>query len=146
MMIGEHWIKSWSKTQQCITLSSAEAELVAMSRAASETLGLASLAQDFGISLKGHILADSSSALAVVPRRGAGKLRHINISHLWLQELEKRAEDPVKFSKVDGTNNPADALTKYLDRQKVELYIQASGHQILKGRADKGLKLQNGVK
>ena len=58
-----------------------EAELVAMSRAAAQTLGLISLAADFGERLKGHILADSSSALAVVARRGAGKLRHINITH-----------------------------------------------------------------
>jgi len=42
-------------------------------------------------------MADSSSALAVVFKRGAGKLRHININHLWLQEVEKRDKDPVVF-------------------------------------------------
>lgn len=119
VMVGEHWLKSWSKTQHCITLSSAEAELVAMSKAAAEMLGCASMAKDLGQNLKGQVLADSSSALAVVARRGVGKLRHINITHLWLQELEKRREDPVKFSKVDGSDNPADMLTKYLAKDLI---------------------------
>ena len=68
---------------------------------AAEVLGLVNLARDLGDTLSGHILADSASALAVVARLGAGKLRHININHLWLQELEKRKEDPVKFDKVE---------------------------------------------
>ena len=62
---------------------------MAMSRAAAEVLGIVNLVNDLGKRLTGHILADSSSALAIVARRGAGKLRHININHLWLQELEK---------------------------------------------------------
>jgi hypothetical protein len=155
VLLGEHWLKSWSKTQQCVTLSSAEAELVAMSRAAAEMLGCASMARDLGDELRGQVFADSASALAVVARRGAGKLRHINITHLWLQELEKRQEDPVKFSKVAGTQNPADALTKYLARDLVNKYLAASGHEKREGRADAGLKLskltrvvtdRNGVK
>eukprot|EP00973_Karenia_brevis_P050604 7025697-Karenia_brevis.AAC.1 len=106
-----------------------------MSRAAAEVQGIISLAADMGRAWKGHILADSSSALAIVARRGAGKLRHINITHLWLQELEKRKDNPMEFSKVDGTDNPADALTKYLDKKGVERYLEVSGHRILGGRA-----------
>ena len=141
--IGLHWIRSWSKTQPSFTLSSAEAELVAMSKTAAEVLGVANLARDLGRELSGHILADSSSALAIVARRGAGKLRHININHLWLQELEKRQIDPVKFGKIDGTDNPADSLTKYLDRKLVMGYLAWSGHKIVEGRATAALKLQS---
>ena len=139
--VGDHWLKSWSKTQPSITLSSAEAELVAMSKAAAEILGIVNLASDLGKRLTGHLFADSSSALAVVARRGAGKLRHININHLWLQELEKRAVDPVKFGKVDGTANPADALTKYLDQRLVQRYFEYTGHRLELGRASAGLKV-----
>ena len=45
---GRHLLKGWSKTQQCVTLSSAEAELVAMNRAAAELLGILSLLVDLG--------------------------------------------------------------------------------------------------
>ena len=38
--IGTHYIKSWSKNQSVIALSSAEAELYAIIKTASETLGL----------------------------------------------------------------------------------------------------------
>ena len=116
-----------------------------MSKTAAEVLGISNLARDMRRQLAGHIYADSSSALAVVARRGAGKLRHININHLWLQEIEKRDKDPVKFEKIDGTDNPADAMTKYLDRKLIERYLEWSGHQIVSGRAKLGLKLQDGA-
>ena len=38
VMIGEHYIKGWSSTQASITLSSAEAELVAMTEAIAEIM------------------------------------------------------------------------------------------------------------
>ena len=41
-MIGEHVIKSWSRTQKAITLSSGEAELVALVAGMSEGLGIRS--------------------------------------------------------------------------------------------------------
>ena len=41
--IGTHFIKSWSKNQSVIALSSAEAELYAIIKTASETLGIMSL-------------------------------------------------------------------------------------------------------
>ena len=46
--IGEHLIKAWSKTQASVTLSSAEAELVAMCKLAAEMIGIGSLAADLG--------------------------------------------------------------------------------------------------
>ena len=47
-MRGGHYLKGWSKTQQCVTLSSAEAELVAMNRAAAELFGVPSMYADLG--------------------------------------------------------------------------------------------------
>ena len=46
--IGEHFIKGWSKTQASVTLSSAEAELVAMCKLAAEIIGVGSMAADLG--------------------------------------------------------------------------------------------------
>ena len=77
--IGEHFIKAWSKTQNSVTLSSANAELVAICKLAAEMLGVASMAADLGEDLKVVMYADSSAAIAISKRRGAGKLRHINI-------------------------------------------------------------------
>ena len=41
-MMGGHLVKSWSRTQDSVTLGSAEAELVALGKLAMEILGLAS--------------------------------------------------------------------------------------------------------
>ena len=48
LMIGSHFLRAWSKMQQAVTTSSAEAELVAMNRAASELLGCMAMFTDFG--------------------------------------------------------------------------------------------------
>ena len=43
---------------------------------------------------------------------------------------------------LPGTNNPADALTKYLAKSLVEGYLGETGHWVREGRAEKGLELQ----
>ena len=51
-MYGNCCVKSYSKTQSTIAQSSAESELIGTVRAATEALGLISLANDLGIVLK----------------------------------------------------------------------------------------------
>ena len=79
-MIGSHFLKGWSRTQNQVTLSSAEAELVALVKCSAELLGARSLLRDLGVEKGCVIYADSTAALAIAKRKGAGKLRHINIS------------------------------------------------------------------
>ncbi len=88
IMIGDHFIKGWSRTQNSVTLSSAESESVAMCKLSAELPGIISMGRDLGKELKGVVYADSSAALAVSKRRGSGKLRHINVGTLWIQEKE----------------------------------------------------------
>ena len=80
IMIGGHFIKGWSRTQNHVTLSSAEAELIALVKCSSELLGVRSMLRDFAVESEGVVYADSSAAVAIAERKGAGKLRHINIS------------------------------------------------------------------
>ena len=81
-MIGGHFLKGWSRTQNHVTLSSAEAELIALVKCSAELLGIRSAMSDFGVESNGVVYADSSAALAIANRKGAGKFRHINISTL----------------------------------------------------------------
>ena len=48
VVIGEHYIKGWSSTQASIALSSGEAELIAMTKATAETMGILSMIRDNG--------------------------------------------------------------------------------------------------
>ena len=139
-MIGGHFIKGWSRTQNHVTLSSAEAELIALVKCSAELMGIRSAMRDFGVDSNGVVYADSSAALAIANRKGAGKLRHINISTLWIQE--KQDLHQLEMRKVQGTNNPADLMTKYLTRTVIDTHLGFIGQQRAEGRAQAGLQVQ----
>ena len=139
-MIGQHFIKGWSKTQSSITLSSAEAELVAICKLGAEIIGVGSMAADLGADLKVVMHADSSAAIAISKRRGAGKLRHINIGLLWIQEKTEKEEVIIK--KVKGVFNPSDMMTKAVNREKLDKYMMMVCQAIADGRAKEGLQVK----
>ena len=64
---------------------------------------------------------DSSSAKYCASRRGLGKMRHIDVKDLWLQEAVCRGR--VKLQKIDGEKNPADLLTKYLSNSEIQRHL-----------------------
>ena len=163
-MRGCHYLKGWSKTQQCVTLSSAEAELVAMNRATSELLGILSMLTDLGEKgrknlqmeqyagtgaavrgsrsaaagtvqeeLIGVVCGDYSAALAISNRKGCGKLRHIHVGQLWLQERVSNKDFAMK--KVLGNDNPADLYTKHVNSSKKESHCERLACELREGRA-----------
>ena len=44
MQLGTHFLQRWNRTQDSVTLSSAETELVALTKLAMEVLGIRSMA------------------------------------------------------------------------------------------------------
>ena len=138
-MIGGRLIKSWSAIQKSVTLSSGEAELVAAVKMATELIGLCQLAGDWGWEAKGQIFTDSSAAIGTASRRGNGKMRHVRVGMLWIQEQVEDGSLDVK--KVKGENNPADALTKNLQRKKLLEFTEMAGQKHREGRAEASLVL-----
>ena len=61
-----------------------------MVKGSAELLGLRSMMLDLGRDSSGVVYAESSAALAIAKRKGAGKLRHINVSSLWVQERQDK--------------------------------------------------------
>ncbi len=123
--LGTHCVKSWSTTQAVVALSSAEAELYALLKAASQTLGLISLASDFGLKLSAKVHTDASAALGIVNRQGLGKLRHISVQYLWVQERVRSGD--IQVAKIPGVENPADLLTKHLAANDMEYHMSRLG-------------------
>ena len=130
---GRHPLKHWSLTQTTIALSSGEAELSGICRGASISLGLQSLAQDLGIPLRVHIFTDATAAIGICRRRGLGKIRHLHVSDLWVQDRLKRGD--FTLSKVDGSANPADILTKHVSRELLAKHMASMGIFSEDGRA-----------
>ena len=138
--IGDHFIKAWASTQASVTLSSAEAELVAMTKATAEVMGILNMVRDLGEKKHGIVYADSSAALAIADRKGSGKLRHINVRMLWLQEKERRGE--VELRKIKGELNPADLMTKYMPGTRVADLMRRIGQRRKEEKATAALELQ----
>ncbi len=125
MTLGTHCVKSWSTTQAVVALSSAEAELYALLKATSQTLGLVSLASDFGLKLSAKVHTDASAALSIVNRQGLGKLRHISVQYLWIQDRVRSGD--VRVAKIPGVENPADLFTKHLPADQMEYHMASLG-------------------
>ena len=85
-MAGQNCLKHWSKTQSTIALSSAEAELHGISAGASQALGMRSIGRDLGMELTLTILTDAAAAVGIVRRRGLGRIRHLDVTDLWVHE------------------------------------------------------------
>jgi len=140
IFVGAHCVKTWASTQKGVTLSSGESELVAAVKASAETIGMMQLAQDWGLDYEGEIFVDSSAALGVVKRRGNGKLRHIRVGLLWVQEREENGD--LKYKKIDGQYNTADMMTKGVPPKILNKHMMDLGMMILEGRATMGLALE----
>jgi hypothetical protein len=130
---GSHVLKAYSKQQRTVALSSAEAELHAMVAASAEALGLIALMADMGISASGEVYGDSTAALGIAQRSGIGKLRHVRVQALWVQEA--RAEGRLQYRKVLGSRNPADGLTKYMASTLLDQHLTTVGLEHRGGRA-----------
>lgn len=82
----------------------------AAGKAAAEALAAQSLMADLGWRLRPHLFVDASAAQGMATRQGIGRVRHLDVRFLWLQQTVKSGD--LRLSKVWGHVNPADALTK----------------------------------
>ena len=136
-------LKSWSKTQPTIALSSGEAELAAVVRGAAEGLGMLSVLADFGIEAGLHMRSDATAAIGIVGREGLGKVRHLATADLWVQQRVRRGQLTVE--KWPGVENPADLGTKGLGRDAVDGHLRTLGLVDAHGRAAAAPELKSGA-
>ena len=86
VMMGNHCVKHWSKTQSTIALSSGEAKLGGIAYGMAQSIGVQSLCADLGIVVDINLFSDATAAIGITKRRGLGKIRHLHTSDLWVQE------------------------------------------------------------
>ena len=141
-MYGSHCVKTYCSTQATIMLSSAEAEYCSMVKSASLALGLQAMYQDMGqtVTIKCH--TDASSAKSIAMRKGLGKLRHMAVHMLWLQQRVAAGE--IEIVKVNGLHNPADLYTKYLTQEVMRRHMDFVKYAIEDGRASECPALTEG--
>jgi hypothetical protein len=115
-----------------IALSSKEREFYGMVRGAAECMGTQSLLKDLEVEVKIEVLEDSSAAKGIAERTGLGKVRRIEVNQSWIQE--KVREGWIQLVKVEGPENLADALTKYVDSDILEKHIRGTDCEVVGGR------------
>ena len=132
-MHGGQYVRSWSKTQSLVALSSAESELYAIVKTRSQVLGMRTILKELGKPIGAIILSDASAALGIIQRQGLGKLRHVDCSFLFVQTLN--AEKVIRFRKVAGSMNPADLCTKGLTADRSGDHVYTAGGEFRQGRS-----------
>ena len=115
----------WSQTQSTLALSSGEAELTGICKAASICIGLQSVAKDLGFEWSLKIHSDATAAIGICNRKGLGRIRHLAVADLWIQDKVKAGD--FKLVKILGSENPADMFTKSITREAMEKHLKRVG-------------------
>ena len=126
-MSGAHLLAQWSRTQHVVSLSLGEAELHAICACATEGLALRNICLEMGVACDLELLTDSSAAKGIVMRQGAGRVKHLDIKTLWIQEREDRGELAIK--KIPRLLNWSDLLTHHWTEQEGQRHLDGMALQ-----------------
>ena len=108
------------QSQSTVSLSSCEAELMAMTYMTAEAIMVCNVCKFLLDTTKREVdefmdfivYTGSSSAKALAQRRGVGRLKHVDLRHLWVQSCVR--QKLVRLKKIGTMNNVADLNTKNL--------------------------------
>ena len=117
---GTHTLKTWSTTQNIISMSSAEAEYYAPVKTGSQCLGMSAIGRDMRVKSSVKLKTDATAAQGIGQRKGLGQLRHLETNQLWIQDRIHKGD--IVLEKVPGKENIADSLTKYADGESTAVH------------------------
>ena len=115
-----------------MALSSGEAELAAIVRSTSEGLGIFAIMEEFKIQARIIVKSDAVAAIGIVKRQGLGRVRHLAVADLWVQQRAKHKE--VLYQKLDGSKNTSDMLTKPVEKETLQGHMERLGFEFRQGR------------
>ena len=87
---------------------------------------------DFDIKADLVIKSDAVAAIGIVKRQGLGRVRHLAVADLWVQQRAKHKE--VFYQKLEGVKNTSDMLTKLVDRETLQGHMERLGFEFRQGR------------
>ena len=125
-VLGLHLIHASVGTQVTLALSSGEAEFTGSVRTATKALGVRSLGEDMGMKIKLIELGgDSTASKGMMSRTGVGRVRHLDVGLLWVQQRVERGE--FRLRKLLGVDNSADLGTKDLSAELMNRFAKELG-------------------
>ena len=136
---GQHVIDVTVSKQKTIALSSGESEFYAITLAGVCSIQTKALIEGCGMKEQGtRVHSDSSAARGIVQRQGPGRLRHLDIRELWMQEYVRRKRAEVV--QVPTEINVADIGTKPLPQARLEALLR-----MLPVTRREGMSMKRGV-
>ncbi len=141
-MLGNQCVKTHRQTQETISSSSGKSEFYGIVQVATLELGVKGLLDDVGGKVKAQVNTDSSAAKSIASKRCAGRVRHIEVRELWVQD--RLAKGALSIVKVECEEYVADGLTKHVDRQKMDHRVEACSMVRWSGRLELCPRFGNG--
>ena len=138
LMAGGCCIKTYSKGQGVVSLSTGEAEYYSLVSGASNLLGEVSTALDWGIKTINEVNMDASAGISMGSRRGLGKAKHVDTQFHWVQE--RVAQKNFKIKKVGTNDMLADVLTKPVPEATMNKALLGMNFHFLEGQHQLSLK------
>lgn len=123
LIVGGAVQGAYSRGQGALALSSGEAEFYGAGSVANEGIGLCGIYAEMGIELPLILQLDSTAAIGMIQRRGTGRVRHMDVRHLHLQEM-LRSGAVSALQKVPTSDNVADVGTKYFATDRLEALME----------------------
>ncbi len=87
--------------------------------------------------------SDSTAAKGTCSRHGLGKLKHLDLKFLWVQEAVRAKR--VLIVKETTETNFADLMTKHLAEEKMLALLRSAGYEFREGRAPGAPELAEGA-
>jgi len=128
LTIGNGAVSWISKLQTTIALSSTEAEYTSLACAVKGALGLRNLLSVLWpeVSKSFVLFEDNQSTIKqALKLQSSERTKHIDLKHHFLKDHVAKGEIIIKY--IPTAEQPADCLTKCLDRIKVSLFRQSLG-------------------
>lgn len=127
VFIGKALVAWSSKVQQCISLSTTEAEYVALTEAVKESLWLKQLLSELGIHDTVPIIKCDNQAAISLSKYNTNHKRskHIEIRYHFIRNLSERREIQVEY--IKSNQNTADIFTKSIAKDQFGIHKQALG-------------------
>ena len=94
---------------------------------------MVALLRDFGMNPTLEIQSDATAALGMCRRLGLGKVRHLVVADLWVQQRVRRRD--LFLTKVPGVKNPSDAMTKPKARHEMDRFMSMINFRRSTGRS-----------
>ena len=122
LLAGGCCIKSYSKGQGVVSLSSGESGYYGLVSSASNVLGKFSTAKGWGLQPENEVYMDAGAGIAMGSRRGLGKAKHVDIQYRWQQD--RVAMRYFRLKKVWTGEMLADVLTKPVTEEKMNTALR----------------------